>query len=91
MFLGILSIYFIFSFDAHVNVDKDITHTVCLQSNTTSPELLIIFPVTFLFLLAWCKPKSDKKVKKNYSFLEVYDFLFLKIKNSSDFFNNMRT
>ena len=60
MFLGILSIYFIFSFDAHVNADKDITRTVCLQSNTSSLELWI-FPVTFLFLLVWCKQKSDKK------------------------------
>ena len=33
-----------------VNVDKDITHTVCLQSNITSLELWIIFPVTFFVL-----------------------------------------
>ena len=63
------------------NVDNDLTHTVCLQSNSTSLKLRIIIPVTLLFLLVWCKQKSDKKVKKISSFLEVYDFFcFLKAK-----------
>ena len=62
MFLRILTIYFIlFSRSVSVDVDKDITHAVCLPSNTTSLELWIILPVTFLFLLVWCKQKSDKK------------------------------
>ena len=41
MFLGKLSIYFIFSRSVSVNanVDKDITHTVHLQNITTSLEL----------------------------------------------------
>ena len=62
-FLGILSIYFIlFSRSVSVtgNVDKDITHTVRLQSNTNSHELWIIFPVTFLLLMVWCRQKIDK-------------------------------
>ena len=41
MFLGILSIlfYILFSRSVSVNVDKDITHTVRLESNVTSLEL----------------------------------------------------
>ena len=50
---------------------KDITHTDRLQSNTTSLELWITFPVKFLFLLVWCKQKNDKNCS---SFLDVYDF-----------------
>ena len=92
MFLRILTIYFIlFSRSVSVDVDKDITHAVCLQSNTTSLELWIILPVTFLFLLVWCKQKSDKKVKIFLLFLKCTTFLFLKSKNSSDFFNDVRT
>ena len=75
----------------NVNVDKDITHTVRLQSNTTSLDLWIIFPVTFLFLLVWCKQKSDKKVKLFLLFLKCVTFLFLKNKNSSDCFTDVRT
>ena len=45
------SFYILSSRSVSVNVDKDITHTVCLESNITSLELWIIFPVTFLFLL----------------------------------------
>ena len=55
------------------NVDNDITHTDCLQSNSTSLELWII-PVTFLFLLVWCKQKSDKKVKNFLLFLKCMTF-----------------
>ena len=47
--------YILSSRPVSVNVDKDITHTVRLESNIISLELLIIFPVTFLFLLVWCK------------------------------------
>ena len=45
------SFYILSSRSVSVNVDKDITHTVRLESNITSLELWIIFPVTFLFLL----------------------------------------
>ena len=81
----------LFSRPVSVNVDKDITLTVHLQINITSLELWIIFPVTFLFLLVWCKQKSDKKVKIFLLFLKCMTFLFLKNKNSSDFFNDVRT
>ena len=76
MLLGIFSIlfYILFLRSIGANGDKDITRTVHLQSNTTSLELWIIFPVTFLFLLVWYKQKSDKKVKKFSSFPEVHDF-----------------
>ena len=49
-----------------------------LESNITSFELWIIFPVTFLFLLVWCKQKSDKKVKMFLFY--VYDLCFLNAK-----------
>ena len=70
---------------------KDITHTVRLQSNTTSLELWITFPVKFLFLLVWCKQKNDKKVKIVLLFLMCMTFLLLRNKNSWDFFNKVRT
>ena len=77
MLLGIFSIlfYILFLRSIGANVDKDITRTVHLQSNTTSFELWIMFPVTFLFLLVWYKQKSDKNVKNFCSFHEVHDFL----------------
>ena len=84
-------ILFLLSVSVNVDVDKDITHTVHLQSNTTSLALWIIFPVTFLFLLVWNKQKSDKKVKNFLLSLKCMTFLFLKNKNSSDFFNDVRT
>ena len=56
------SFYILSSRSVSFNVDKDITHTILLESNITSLELWIIFPVTFLFLLVWCKQKCDKKV-----------------------------
>ena len=71
----------LFSRPVSVNVDKDITHTVHLQINITSLELWIIFPVTFLFLLVWCKQKTDKKVKFFRLFLMcVIFFCFLDTK-----------
>ena len=85
------SFYILSSRSVSVNVDKDITHTVRLDSNITSLELWIIFPVTFLFLLVWCKQKCDKKVKIFLLFLMCMTFVFLKYKNSSDFFNDVRT
>ena len=61
VFRNIVNLFYILSpRSVSVNVGKDITHTVCLESNITSLELWIIFPVTFLFLLVWCKQKSDK-------------------------------
>ena len=60
-------------------------------SNITSLELWIIFPVTFLFLLVWCKQKCDKKVKIFLLYLMGMTFVFLKYKNYSDFFNDVRT
>ena len=85
------SFYILSSPSVSVNVDKDITHRVRLESNITSLELLIIFPVTFLFLLVCCKQKCDKKVKVFLVFLMRMTFVFLKYKNSSDFFNDVRT
>ena len=38
-----------------------------------------------------CKQKNDKKVKIFLLFLKCMTFLFLKNKNSSDLFNDMRT
>ena len=56
VFRNIVNLFYILSSrPVSVNVDKDITHTVRLESNIISLELLIIFPVTFLFLLVWCK------------------------------------
>ena len=90
---NIVDLFFIlYSRSVNVNVDIDMTHTVCLESNSTSLELWIIFPVTFLFqLLVWCKQKSDKKIKNFLLFWMCMTFVFLKYKNSSDFFNNVRT
>ena len=82
------SFYILSSRSVSVNVGKDITHTIRLESNITSLELWIIFPVTFLFLLVWCKQKCDKKVKNFLLFLMCMTFVFLKYKNSSDFFND---
>ena len=53
------SFYILSSCSVSVNFDKDITHAVRLENNITSLELWIIFPVTFLFLLVWCKQKCD--------------------------------
>ena len=83
------SFYILSSRSVSVNVDKYITHTVRLESNITLLELWIIFPVTFLFLLVWCKQKCDKKVKNFLLFLMCMTFVFLKYKNSSDFFNDV--
>ena len=41
--------------------------------------------------MVWCKQKSDKKVKNFLLFLKCMTFLFLKNKNSSDFFNDLKT
>ena len=83
--------FYILSSRSGVNVDKDITCTVCLQSNITSLELWRIFPIFVLFLLVWCKQKSDKKVKIILLFLMCMTLLSLKNKNSSDSFNKVRT
>ena len=84
-------LYILSSRSVSVNFDKDITHTVRLECNITSLELWIIFPVTFLFLLIWCKQKCDKKIKIFLLFLMCLIFGILKYKNSSDFFNDVRT
>ena len=61
IFMNIVNLFYILSSrSVSVNVDKDITHTVRLESNITSLELRIIFPITFIFLLVWCKQKCDK-------------------------------
>ena len=92
VFRNIVNLFYILSsHSVSVNVDKDITHTVRLESNATSLELWIIFPVTFLFLLVCCKQKWNKKVKMFLLFLICMTFVFLKYKNSSDFFNDVRT
>ena len=83
--------YFLSSRPVSVNADIDTTHTVRLKSNITSLQLWIIFPVTFLFLMVWCKQKSDKKVKNFLLFLMYMTFVSLKYQNSSDFFNDVRT
>ena len=52
----------LFIFYLHVQlmlILTDITHTVRLQSNVTSLELWVTFPVKLLFLLVWGKQKSD--------------------------------
>ena len=85
------SFYNLSSSSVSVNVNKDITHTASLESKIISLKLWIIFPVTFLFLLVWCKQKCDKKVKIFLLFLICMTFAFLKYKNSSDFFNDVRT
>ena len=79
VFRNIVNLFYILSSrSVSVDVDKDITHTVRLESNITSLELWIIFPVTFLFLLVWCKQKCDKKVKIFLLFLMCMTFVFLK-------------
>ena len=65
--------YILFSRSARFNVDKDITHTVLQQSNTTSLELWIILQVTFFFLQVLCRQEIDKKAKRFASFFNVYD------------------
>ena len=72
--------YILSSRSVSVNVDIDITHTVRLESSVTSLELWIIFPVTFLFVLVWCKQKTDKKVNFFLLFLMCMTFVFLKNK-----------
>ena len=48
IFRNIVNLFYILSLrSVSVNVDKDITHTVHLESNITSLELLIICPGTF--------------------------------------------
>ena len=92
IFRNIVNLFYILfscSVSVNSNVDKDITHTVRLQSNTNSLELWI-FPVTFLFLMVWCKQKSDKNVKNFLLLLKCMNFLFLKNKNSSDLFNDVK-
>ena len=92
VFRNIVNLFYILSSrSVSVNIDKDITHTVHLESNVTSLELWIVFPITFLFLLVWCKQKCDKKVKIFLLFLMPMTFAFLKYKNSSDFFNDVKT
>ena len=65
--------YILFSRSARFNVDKDITHTVLQQSNTTSLELWIILQVTFFFLQVLRRQEIDKKAKRFASFFNVYD------------------
>ena len=90
VFRNIVNLFYILpSRSVSFNVDKD-NQTVRQQRNITSLELWIIFPVTFLFLLVWCKQKSDKKVFF-LLFLMYMTFLFGKYKNFSDFFNDVRT
>ena len=60
VFKNIVNLFYVLS-SRSVSVDKDITHTVCLESNITSLELWTIFPVTFLFLLVCCKQKCEKR------------------------------
>ena len=92
VFRNIAKLFYILSLHSvTVNVDKDTSHTVCLESNIISHELWVIFPLTFLFLLIWCKQKCDKKVKIFLIFLMCMTFVFLKYKNSSNFFNDVRT
>ena len=92
VFRNIINLFYILSLrSVSVDVDKDTTHTVRLESNVTSLELWIIFPVSFLFLLVWCKQKCDKKANIFLLFLMCMTFVFLKYKNSSDFFNDLRT
>ena len=91
VFRNCVNLFYILFSCSSVNIDKDITHIVRLQSNITSRELWIIFPIIVFFLLVWCKQKSDKKVKIILLFLMSMTLLYLKNKNSSDFFNEMRT
>ena len=92
VFRNIADLFYILfscSVSVNVNVDKDITHTVRLQSNTASLELWTIFPVIFLPLLVWCKHKSDKKLKYFLPYLKCMTLLSLINKSSSDFFNDV--
>ena len=91
VFRNFVNLFYILSSHSSVNVDKDITHTVRLQSNITSLELWIMFPIIVLFLLSWSKQKGDKKVKIILLFLMCMTLLSLKNKSSSDFFNKMKT
>ena len=91
VFRNFVDLFYILSSRSSVNVDKDITHTVHLQSNIPSLELWIIFPIIVLFLLVWCKQKGDKKVKIILLFLMRITLLSLKNKSSSNFFNKMKT
>ena len=88
VFKNFVNLFYILS--SRCSIDKDIPHTVHLQSNITTLELWIIFPVIFLFLLVWCKQRSDKKIKILLLFLICITFLSLKNKNSSDFFKKVR-
>ena len=91
VFKNFVNLFYIFSSRSSVNIDKDIAHTVRLQSNIISLELWTILPIIALFLLVWCKQKSDKKVKIILLFLVCLTLLSLKNRNSSDFFNKVRT
>ena len=91
VFRNFVNQFYILSSRSRVNIEKDITHTFRLQSNITSLELWIIFPIIVLFLLVCCKQKSDKKVKIVLLFLICMTLLSLQNKNSSDFFNKVRT
>ena len=91
VFRNFINLFYILSSRSSVNIDKDIAHTVRLQSNITSLELWTILPIIALFLLVWCKQKSDKKVKIILLFLVCLTLLSLKNRNSSDFFNKVRT
>ena len=91
VFRNCVNLFYILSSCSSVNIDKDITHIVCLESNITPRELWIIFPIIVLFLLVCCKQKSDKKVKIVLLFLICMTLLSLQNKNSSDFFNKVRT
>ena len=51
VFRNIVNLFYILSSPSvSVNVDKDITHAVCLESNITSLELWMIFSVLFLLV-----------------------------------------
>ena len=91
VFRNFVNLFYILSSRSSVNIDKDIAHTVRLQSNITSLELWTILPIIALFLLVWCKQKSDKKEKIILLFLMCITLLSLKNKNSSDFFSKVRT
>ena len=47
VFRNFVNFFYILSSRSGVNVDKCTTHTVCLQSNITSLELWIIYPIIF--------------------------------------------
>ena len=51
VFRNFVYLFYILSSRSSVNIDKDITHAVRLQSNITSLELCIIFSIIVLFLL----------------------------------------